>query len=49
MAINSTPLIIIEKIDTHSLQGFAGYTKQYLLQSYQELCTIVNCYICARN
>lgn len=49
MVINSTPLIILEKIDTHSLQGFAGYIKQYFLHSYQVSCAIVNCYICARN
>ncbi len=49
MVINSTPLMILEKIGTHSLHGFARYIKQYLLQSYQELCTTVNCYICARN
>ncbi len=45
MVINSTPLIILEKMYTPSLQGFARYIKQYLLQSYQELCTTVNCYI----
>ncbi len=29
MVTSSTPLIIIEKMDTHSLQGFAEYMKQY--------------------
>ena len=27
LVINSTPKIIIEKISTHSLAGFAGYIK----------------------
>ncbi len=49
MVINSTPLITLEKIDTHNLQGFVRYIKHYLLQSYQEFCTIVNCYINAIN
>ena len=47
VVINNTPKIIIEKIDTHSLAGFAGYIKQYILQSYHESCSIDNCYICA--
>ena len=47
--INSTPNIILDKINTHSLQGFAYYIKKYMLQSYQEQCTLENCYICSRN
>jgi hypothetical protein len=49
IVINSAPVEIIDKIDTHSLPGFAGYIKLKILQSYQENCTIVNCYICSRN
>ncbi len=49
IVINSTPLIILAKIDTPSFQVFARYIKQILFQFYQKLCTIVNCYICARN
>ncbi len=49
LVINRTPLIILEKIDTHSLQDFARYIKQCLSQSYQEFCIIVNCYICTKN
>ncbi len=47
--INNAPLEIIEKIDTHSLHGFAGYIKLRILQSYQDNCTIVDCYTCSRN
>ncbi len=40
------PKAILDKIDIHSLQGFTRYIKDYILQSYQEICTVVNCYIC---
>ncbi len=46
--VNSTPTNIIEKIYTHSMEGFSKYIKQNILQSYQENCTIYNCYICHR-
>ncbi len=46
--VNSTPTNIIEKIYTHSMQCFSKYIKQNILQSYQENCTIYNCYICSR-
>ncbi len=44
--INSSPKTILDKIYTHSLQGITKYIKDYILQSYQEICTVVNCYIC---
>ena len=46
--VNSTPTNIIEKVFTHSIQGFSKYVKQNLLQSYQENCIIYDCYICSR-
>ncbi len=46
LCINSSPKAILDKIDTHSLQGFTRYIKDYILQSYHEICTVVNCYIC---
>ena len=49
MVINKTPREILSKIDTHSLRGFAGYIKQYYMNSYQVNCTIPHCYICAKN
>ena len=45
---NDTPHIILEKIDTHSfrsLNGFTNYVKLFLLQTYQDTCTVPNCYI----
>jgi len=44
--INISPNSILDKIYTHSLQGFSGYIKAHFLQSYQENCTIMDCYVC---
>ncbi len=32
--INNTPRQMLDKIHTHSLQGFSGYIKQHILNSY---------------
>ncbi len=37
---------ILDKMHTHSLQGFSGYIKTHILQSYQEHCSMVDCYVC---
>ena len=42
--IDSNPFL--EKIITHSLQGFAYYLKTYILQRYHYACTISDCYVC---
>ena len=42
-----TGLFILDKIDTHSLNGFTNYVKLFLLQTYQDTCTVPNCYICS--
>ncbi len=47
--INDTWTAILDIINTHCLKGFATYIKHCIFQSYQETCTIVNCYICNRN
>ena len=47
--INDTPELVLEIIVTHSLRGFAYYLKMYLLQKYQNVCTISDCYICQFN
>ena len=45
--INNTPNIILNKIYTHSLHGFATYIKIFFIQTYNIVpCTIINCYIC---
>ncbi len=44
--VNNCPISILDKINTHSLQGFSGYIKTNYLQCYQENCTIMDCYVC---
>ncbi len=46
--INAAPMEFVNKIGTHSLHGFSGYIKIKILESYQEVCTVPNCYICSR-
>ncbi len=36
MTINNAPAEVVNKVYTHSLQGFAGYIKTKILQLYQE-------------
>ena len=38
--INDTPHFIIDKIYTHSLQGFTSYIKQYFINSYNINCNM---------
>lgn len=44
--INKMPVIITDKVHTHSLKGFSTYTKQYLINSYKIVCQIPHCYVC---
>ncbi len=46
LIVNNCPNSILDKIFTHSLQGFSGYIRAHFLQSYQEHCTLVDCYVC---
>ena len=46
--INNSPDFILDKVDTHSLQGYSLYIKKYMLKNYQGTCTIVNCYVCSK-
>ena len=47
--VNNTPDSILDKVNTHSLQGYSWYIKRHMLQNYQSACLIENCYICSRN
>ena len=47
--IRDTAPEILEKVNTHSIHGFASYTKRSLLDKYSETCEIENCYICENN
>ena len=44
--INETPSVILDKITTHSLQGFMSYAKYYYINNYSDVCSILNCYSC---
>lgn len=48
IVVNNTTNDIIEKIRTHSLDGFAGYIKEKYITSYEENCNLTRCYICNR-
>ena len=45
--INNAPSMYIDKIATHSIEGFSWYIKLKLIDSYNETCSIQNCYICS--
>ena len=44
--VNNSPLCILDKLNTHSLTGFANYAKHIFIQKYQDKCIIQNCYTC---
>ena len=44
--LNCTPKCILDKIDTHSLQGFTFYIKRYYLDQMTFECSLRQCYIC---
>ena len=44
--INNTPSFVIDKIYI-SIQGFA-YIKQYILDSYSNICLVESCYVCSQ-
>ena len=44
--VNNTDNIILDKINTHSMQGFSKYIKITCIQNYKDTCDILNCYIC---
>ena len=44
--LNCTPKCILDKIDTHSLQGFTFYIKRYYLDQLTFECSLRQCYIC---
>ncbi len=47
--VNTTPNNILDKVNTHSLHGFAVYTKNFFIETYDPNCHIPNCYICGRS
>ena len=47
--VNDTASSIIDKIYTHSYQGYSVYIKKYIINTYQTECTLNNCYVCNIN
>ena len=47
--LNNNVRNIIEKVNTHSEQGFTIYVKRHLISQYSEYCDVINCYICGNN
>ena len=46
IALNNTPLRILQKIYTHSYKGFTNYVKHFIIENYQMECLVQNCYVC---
>ena len=46
--VNSIPMPLLQKIATHSLQGFSAHIIKYFIYKYSDICSIANCYICRR-
>ena len=46
IVVSSTPPNILDKVLTHSYNGFANYTKDRYIEAYSLDCYIENCYIC---
>ncbi len=46
--VNETPPCILDKINTHSIQGYSKYIKMYIIKSYKKECTDRPCYVCGR-
>ena len=44
--LNTTAPSIIQKINTHSLDGYVYFIKHCFINSYSVECSVVNCYVC---
>ena len=44
--LNNIPSNILVKSETHSIYHFSQLLKSFLLNKYNEICLIANCYIC---
>ena len=44
--VNKMPPCIINKIYTHSYDGFSRYIKLFFCNQYSEICITQNCYVC---
>ena len=46
--LNTTPNCILDKINTHSLQGFSFFIKRYYLNELTYECNLRECYVCRK-
>ena len=44
--MNDIPVLVRDKISTHSLKGFTNYSRSHYINTYTIECNIQNCYIC---
>ena len=42
-------ILTTSKVHTHSFYGSENYIKANIIQSYNDHCAIINCYICQKN
>lgn len=47
--LQTTDRLILDKVASHSLQGYSNYIKRFFIDRYSNECLIENCYICNRN
>ena len=46
--LNKSSSIVTDEIKTHSRKGFSVYLKCFLVNEYNSICLIPNCYICSK-
>ena len=49
ISCNYIPNNALQKINTHSLNGFINFSKKYIINNYSSTCHILHCYICSKN
>ena len=44
--MNNTDRNVLDKVSTHSYEGFAFYVKRVTICNYNNECNLWNCYVC---
>ena len=44
--INNTESSVLDKISTHSYEGFDFFVKRITIRNYSTKCNLQNCYVC---
>ena len=47
--IDNTSQAILDKVETHSIDGFSFHAETPTIEDYASICHIRNCYICKRD